>query len=137
MSPKLKNRFETIRDVEIPIWSLMVPMSSGLIRESKSCPLDEKGPFPARILLSKVDTEEMSVKHGVLAVGQEIDVHCHEEQAQVEFYPSGKATLFVEGVGEREISSGYFMYAPQGVKHGIHSVVEPLEIVTIFVPALF
>lgn len=115
----------------------MILMSSGLIRDSESCLLDEKGPFPARILLSKLDAEEMSVKHGVLSVGEEIDIHCHEEQAQVEFYPSGKATLFVEGVGEREIRSGSFMYAPRGVKHGIHSVSEPLEIVTIFVPALF
>jgi quercetin dioxygenase-like cupin family protein len=112
-------------------------MSSGLVRKSKSCPADELGPFPARILLSKSDTEEMSVKHGVLPVGQEIHIHCHEEQDQIEFYLSGKALLFVEGAGESQIGSGSFMYAPKGVKHGISSVKEPLEILTVFVPSLF
>lgn len=112
-------------------------MSSGLVRNSESCPVDELGPFPARILLSKIDTEELSVKHGVLPVGREIDIHCHEEQAQIEFYLSGKAILFVEGQGEIKIGSGSFMYAPKGVKHGIRSVEEPLEIVTVFVPSLF
>ncbi|UCD72878.1 MAG: cupin domain-containing protein [Candidatus Bathyarchaeota archaeon] len=112
-------------------------MSSGLVRKSESCPPDELGPFPARILLSKVDTKAMSVKHGVLPVGQEIDIHYHEEQDQIEFYLSGKALLFVEGVRESQIGSGSFMYAPKGVKHGIRSVEEPLEIITVFVPSLF
>ncbi len=108
-----------------------------MIRDSKDCPEDEKGPFPARILLSKIDTGDLSVKHGLLPIGQEIKVHNHEENAQVEFYPSGKAVLFVEGVGEKEIGPGTFMYAQRGVKHGIHSVQEPLEIISVFIPALF
>ncbi len=112
-------------------------MDSGLIRESKSCPTDAKGPFPARVLLSKLDTQELSVKHGVLPVGQEITVHSHQGHAQAEFYSAGRATLFVEGVGEKEIGPGSFMYAPRGVRHGIHSVKEPLEIVSVFVPPLF
>lgn len=112
-------------------------MMSGFIRESKNCPKDDKGPFPARILLSKIDTKKMSVKHGTLPIGQEIDIHCHEEQDQIEYYPTGKALLFVEGVGEKKIGSGSFMYAPKGVRHGIRSVEEPLEILTVFVPSLF
>jgi quercetin dioxygenase-like cupin family protein len=112
-------------------------MSSGLVRKSGSCPVDKLGPFPARILLSKIDTEEMSVKHGVLPVGQEIEIHSHNEQAQIEFYLSGEALLFVEGVGERKIGSGSFMYAPKGAKHGIRSVKEPLEILSVFTPPLF
>lgn len=112
-------------------------MNRGLIRNSNKCPLDDKGPFPARILLSKTDTQELSVKHGVLSIGQSIGVHSHEENTQVEFYASGKATLFVEGLGEKEIGPGSFMHAPKGVKHGIHSVQEPLEIISVFVPPLF
>ena len=112
-------------------------MDSGLIRESESCPTDEKGPFPARVLLSKLDTRELGVKHDILPVGREIKVHSHEGHAQAEFYPSGRATLLVEGVGETEFGPGSFMYAPRGVRHGIHSVKEPLEIVSVFVPSLF
>ena len=108
-----------------------------MIRESRNCPEDKEGPFPARILLSKRDTEDLSAKHGLLPIGQEIKVHNHKNHAQVEFYPSGKAMLFVEGVGEKEIGTGSFMYAPKGVKHGIRSVQEPLEIVTVFIPSLF
>jgi mannose-6-phosphate isomerase-like protein (cupin superfamily) len=112
-------------------------MVSGLIGDSSDCPIDDKGPFPARILISKTDTGDLSAKHGVLPVGQDIKVHSHDENAQMEFYISGKAILFVEGVGEKEIGSGSFMYAPKGVRHGIRSVREPLGIISIFVPPLF
>jgi len=112
-------------------------MASSLVGRYENCPIDRKGPFPARILLSKTDTMDLSVKYGVLPIGQEIQIHNHQEHAQFEFYPSGRATLFLEGVGEKDIQPGSYMYAPKGVKHGIHSVREPLEIVSVFVPPLF
>jgi len=112
-------------------------MVSGKIGNSGNCLIDEKGPFPARILLSKSDTGSLSVKHGVLAVGRDIKIHSHDESDQMEFYIAGKAILFVEGIGEKEIRQGTFMYAPKGVKHGIRSVQEPVEMVSVFVPPLF
>ena len=77
------------------------------------------------------------VKIGELAVGGEISVHSHAKSNQIEYYPQGKATLYLEGVGEREILPGSFMFAPNGVKHGIREVTEKLIIYSVFIPALF
>lgn len=79
----------------------------------------------------------VSVKVGRLPVGGEIVLHSHEGSNQLEYYPEGRATLFLEGVGEREIRPGSFMFAPKGVGHRIRNVTEELVIYSVFVPALF
>lgn len=90
--------------------------------------MSAKGPFSAKILLSKEDTPMVSVKVGRLPVGGEIVLHSHEGSSQLEYYPEGRATLFLEGVGEREIRPGSFMFAPKGVGHRIRNVTEELVI---------
>ena len=109
----------------------------GMIRHEDQAEADRKGPFPARILLSKADASTISIKVGTLPVDQEIPVHFHENNDQVEYYIEGKAVLYLEGMGEKEIGKGSFMYAPKGVKHGIKNVKEPLKIYAVFLPALF
>jgi len=36
--------------------------------------------------------------------------------------------MFIEGLGEKEISEGTFTYVPRGVKHSLIEVVEPITI---------
>jgi len=108
-----------------------------LIRNEEDLGLNEEGPFPAKILLSKEDAPTASVKVGMLEKGRTIDLHAHAESDQIEYYLSGKAIMFIEGLGEREIKEGSFTYIPKGVKHGIREVIEPLRILTVFVPPLF
>ena len=109
----------------------------GVFRYDQEIVVNEEGPFPAKTLLSRLDTPMVSVKVGTLPVGSEIAIHSHEESSQLEYYPKGKAILFLEGVGEKEIRPGAFMFAPKGVKHGIRNVTEELVIYSVFVPALF
>jgi len=109
----------------------------GIFRNESDIKISEEGPFPSKTLLSKRDTPTASVKIGSLPVGGKIEVHSHKDVNQLEYYIKGKATLFLEGVGEKEIRPGTFMFAPKGVKHGIHSVTEELIIYCVFTPALF
>ena len=108
-----------------------------IIRDEKDLVEDESGPFPAKILLSSRDTRIASVKVGVLEKGKTIEVHSHEGSDQIEYYMDGKAVMYIEGLGERIIHKGSFTYIPKGVKHGIKEVIEPLKIITIFIPPLF
>ena len=108
-----------------------------IIRDEKDLAVDESGPFPAKILLSRLDTRIASVKVGVLEKGKTIEVHSHEGSDQIEYYMDGEAVIYIEGIGERIIHKGSFTYIPRGVKHGIKEVIEPLKIITIFIPPLF
>jgi len=109
----------------------------GMIRHEDQAEADRKGPFPAKILLSKANISAISIKVGTLPVGQEIPVHFHENTDQIEYYIEGEAVLYLEGVGEKEIGKGSFMYVPKGAKHGIRKVKQPLKIYGVFLSALF
>jgi len=108
-----------------------------IIRREEDLDLNEEGPFPAKILLSKQDTTTASVKIGTVEKGMKIEMHAHDESDQIEYYLSGKAIMFIEGLGEREIGRGIFTYIPKGVKHGVKEVIEPLKVITVFIPPLF
>ena len=108
-----------------------------IIRKEEDLELNEEGPFPAKILLSKKDTLSASVKVGVVEKGRKIEIHAHNESDQIEYYLSGKAIMFIEGLGEREIRKGSFTYIPKGIKHGVKEVTEPLKVITVFIPPLF
>lgn len=109
----------------------------GIIGDEKQLKTSSEGPFPAKVLVSMKDLANASVKVGRLDVGKEISPHAHDEVDQFEYYLGGKAKLFVEGIGERDISRGSYMYVAKGVKHSISDVTEQLEILTVFVPPLF
>lgn len=109
---------------------------SAFIRQESEIEDDTSGPFPARLLLTKSITSNFSVKKGILKAGNVIKEHKHDGSEQFEIYLSGKATLYLEGVGDREIGPGSYMYAPKGTAHAITRVIEDLEIINIFVPPL-
>jgi len=108
-----------------------------IIRYEEDVDLTEEGPFPAKILLSKQDTLSASVKVGILEKGRNIEIHAHDESDQIEYCLSGKAVMFIEGLGEKVIKKGSFTYIPKGVKHGVREVTESLKILTVFIPPLF
>ncbi len=112
-------------------------MSTGIFKRERDATLSMEGPFPAKILLSRDETPHVSVKIGKLSIGQEISIHSHKDVDQVEYFVKGKAMLFLDGVGEKRIEPGTFMYAPRGAKHGIQKVTEDVLILSVFLPALF
>jgi len=108
-----------------------------LVRYERDVELSKEGPFPAKILLSKKDDSTASVKLGTLEKGEKIEVHMHAECDQVEYYLGGKALMFIDSIGQREIREGSLTYIPRGVRHGILNVKESLTMITVFVPPLF
>ena len=108
-----------------------------VIRDEKKLTLNKEGPFPAKILLSKADTNAASVKKGILEKGETIAVHMHTECNQMEYYFKGKALMYIEGLDKVVIQRGSFTYIPKGTKHSILKVYESLEMITVFIPPLF
>lgn len=108
-----------------------------VIRDEKELALNKEGPFPAKILLSKEDTDTVSVKKGILEKGKTIALHLHTECDQMEYYLKGKALMYIEGLGEVVIQRGSFTYIPKGAKHSILKVDESVEMITVFIPPLF
>lgn len=108
-----------------------------VIRRESEVPFSSGTPFPTKILLSKLDTATASVRLSMLGRSDKIGIHSHEENDQIEYCIKGKAIMFIEGLGEKEISEGTFTYVPKGVKHSLIEVIEPITILTVFVPPLF
>jgi len=110
---------------------------SGIVLYEDEIEFASEGPFPAKVILSREQAREVSVKIGTLGAGKEIPIHSHNDANQLEYYLEGEALLYVEGVGERKIPPGTFMYAPRGVKHGIRNVTKQLKIYAVLVPVSF
>jgi len=108
-----------------------------IIKHESEIPISPNMPFPTKILLSKCDGAAASVRLSMLSQSSKLDMHTHEENDQIEYCIEGKAIMFVEGLGEREICKGTFIYVPRGVKHSLVKIIEPITLLTIFVPPLF
>ena len=112
-------------------------MVKPVIRYESEVSFSSGAPFPTKILLSKSESSTASVRLSRLEKGKKIKMHAHAESDQIEYCIGGKAIMFIEGLGEKEITRGTFTYVPKGVKHSILEVIEPLTVLTVFVPPLF
>ena len=112
-------------------------MSKPIIKYEKEVSFSSGAPFPTKIFLSKSECPVASVRLSTLNKGEKIEMHAHAESDQIEYCIKGKAIMFIEGLGEKEITRGTFTYVPKGVKHSILEVIEPLTVLTVFVPPLF
>lgn len=108
-----------------------------VVKYEKDIAFSEDAAFPAKILLSRNDTPTASVRLSTISKSEKMGMHTHDESDQIEYCIRGRAVLFIEGLGEKEIFEGTFIYIPKGVRHGLVKVIEPLTILTIFVPPLF
>ena len=108
-----------------------------LIKYEKNLSFSSGTPFLTKIFLSKSESPTASVRLSNLDEGGKIEMHAHVESDQIEYCIKGRAVMFIEGLGEKEIVEGTFTYVPKGVKHSIVRVIEPLTILTVFVPPLF
>lgn len=108
-----------------------------IIRYERDLGFSSGMPFPAKILLSKSDTPTASVRLSVIEKGRRIELHAHDESDQIEYCIRGRAIMFIEGLGEKEVFEGTFTYVPRGVRHSLVEVKEPLTLLTVFVPPLF
>lgn len=108
-----------------------------IIRYERDIAFSGSSAFPTKILLSRKDAPTASVRLSTLNRGERIEIHAHTESDQIEYCIRGRAIMFIEGLGEKEIVEGTLTYVPKGIKHSLVNVIEPLTVITIFVPPFF
>lgn len=108
-----------------------------VIRYERCVAFSEGTPFLTKIFLSGDDTPTASVRLSIIDKAEKMDMHIHAESDQIEYCIGGRATIFIDGLGENEVFEGAFTYIPKGVRHGLVKVIEPLIVLTIFIPPLF
>ena len=71
------------------------------------------------------------------SVGSEIEEHIHEKEVDIIYVLKGKATMWIEDVGDFSLEPGIFVVVPKGLRHRTYNVVEELHIYDVFSPPMF
>jgi len=93
-----------------------------------------KGVDIAYLLSKKADGVDMTIALVHWHVGAEIPKHTHEAD-DILYIIQGKATIWVDQVGEVPVSAGSFIRIPKGVLHQPHDVTEDLIAHDTWLPA--
>ena len=88
------------------------------------------------IITRKGDCLDVTCMLVSIPVGTEVDEHIHADQDDILYLMDGKATMWVDGVGEFELAPGAAVRVPKGIRHSIYCVSEDLLIYDVFSPAL-
>jgi quercetin dioxygenase-like cupin family protein len=95
-------------------------------------------PIQIKNLLSKKDDQaDITVFLVNLPAGREIPEHVHETQEDIIFILSGRAKMWIDGVGDFELKKGTFVRVPKNTKHRIFNVTEHILNYDVFTPPLF
>ena len=98
-------------------------------------PLREK--IKMRILLSQEeDGTDYTMFIGMTPKGEIVPEHIHEGSDDILFPLSGKAKLWIQGVGDLELKKGVIARVPKGVLHKVHEVSEDLYAFDVFIPPI-
>mgnify|MGYP001054387882 CR=1 FL=1 len=68
--------------------------------------------------------------------GSRIERHAHENSDDIIFVIKGKATMWIDGLGDSPMVPGSFFRIPKGVLHHPHDIEEDLLIYDVFYPYL-
>jgi quercetin dioxygenase-like cupin family protein len=95
-------------------------------------------PIQIKNFLSKrEDQADITIFLVNLPAGREIPEHVHETQEDIIFILSGRAKMWIDGVGEFELGKGTFIRVPKNTKHRIYNVTEDILNYDVFTPPLF
>ncbi len=101
----------------------------------------EPHPFNAdvrrRTLLTRAH-DDVDVSLFVVRAGEGADIpdHVHETANDMAYVLSGRAKMFIEGVGEVVLEEGMFIRIPPGTRHRIYDCRDQFTVLNIFVPAI-
>lgn len=68
--------------------------------------------------------------------GSRIERHVHENSDDIIFVVKGKATIWIDGLGDLPMVPGSFFRIPKGVLHQPHDIEEDLVLYDVFYPYL-
>jgi len=71
----------------------------------------------------------------IVRKGLEVPEHIHEEQDDILYPLSGKAKMWIDGIGEFELTKGMLVRVQKKTKHKIYDITEDLMIYNVFTPA--
>lgn len=90
-----------------------------------------------KTLLSKQDDDANTTCIVVCCPsGSEIEEHIHEEQDDLIYVLKGKATMWIEDLGDFRLSPGTFVAVRRGKRHKTFAVEEDLIIFDTFTPPI-
>jgi quercetin dioxygenase-like cupin family protein len=90
-------------------------------------------PFVSR----KGDQADVTIFLVKLPAGKEIPDHVHETQEDIIFIVSGKAKMWIDGVGDFTLEPGTFVRVPKNTRHRMYAVTEDILNYDVFSPPLF
>ncbi len=85
----------------------------------------------------KADQAEVTIFLVKLSKGKEIPEHVHETQEDIIFIVSGKAKMWIDGVGDFTLEAGTFVRVSKNTRHRIYDVTEDILNYDVFTPPLF
>jgi quercetin dioxygenase-like cupin family protein len=62
--------------------------------------------------------------------------HVHPDQPDLIYVLEGKATMFIDGVGEFPAEAGMIIQVPPNTKHAIRDIEEDILLYNVFAPAI-
>jgi mannose-6-phosphate isomerase-like protein (cupin superfamily) len=127
-------------------WPEGVSMSASVLEATQAKVLDAaavkwaphpkfKGVEIAYLLSKKEDGIDVTYALVRWHVGAEIPRHIHEDSDDILYIIQGKATIWIDQVGDVPLSAGSFVRVPKGVLHQPHDVEEELIAQDLWFPA--
>ncbi|MBW2544712.1 MAG: cupin domain-containing protein [Deltaproteobacteria bacterium] len=71
-----------------------------------------------------------------IPVGVEVPEHVHEESEDILFILTGKATMWIDGIGKLKLQKNAVVRVPRDTKHRIFDVTDELLIYDVFSPGI-
>ena len=82
------------------------------------------------------DESPITVMQVYLEKGVTLPDHVHGQQPDLIYVLEGKATMFIDGLGEFPMQPGMVIQVPPNTKHAIRRVEQDLYIYNVFAPAI-
>jgi len=71
-----------------------------------------------------------------IPVGVEVPEHVHEESEDILFILDGKATMWIDGIGNLKLQENVVVRVPRGTKHRIFDVTDEILVYDTFSPGI-
>lgn len=87
-------------------------------------------------LTKKDHKADITIAYAHVSKGTIVSEHIHAEQDDNIYILSGRAKMWVDGIGEFELKKGSFIRVLKGTKHKVYDVTEDVLALDIFAPAI-
>lgn len=95
------------------------------------------GKIKMKILLTHKDDQiDCTIFIGMTPKAEVVPEHIHESSDDILYPLSGKAKLWIQGLGDFELKKGVIARVPKGVLHKVYEVSEDFYAFDVFTPAI-